>query len=314
MAASGPARALLLCLLALSALPLSAAERDPRVADLERLRGEIAKLQSRLSRAQERTQSLAGELDKTSLQLQLQERRVDEAHTARTLAEDRTAAIAAQVGTLETRLVRVREDLRSRLVGLYRLGRAGYLRLLLALAPGQEVLPAMRQLRYLARRDGELMASFHETRARLTVEQGTLAAERHRLEGWVRQEEQRRAALATTRARQADLLARAERERKNLESRSGALAERAQKLSNLVAFPTPHAGSGPSGASIAASAACSTGGGGARQRSLRAALDPRYGTRVPHHGVDCDAARQRGAHGLPRHGGLRARSGATARR
>ncbi|HXT20048.1 MAG TPA: hypothetical protein VN923_04780, partial [Thermoanaerobaculia bacterium] len=124
-----------------AALPLvaRAAEPDPRVADLERLRGEIARLQSQLQRAQQRTQSLAGELDKTTLELRLQESRLAEAHTARTLAADRTARIAAEVGSLETRLVRVREDLRGRLSGLYRLGRAGYLRLLLALAPGQEV-------------------------------------------------------------------------------------------------------------------------------------------------------------------------------
>ncbi|HET9767005.1 MAG TPA: peptidoglycan DD-metalloendopeptidase family protein [Thermoanaerobaculia bacterium] len=277
-----------LLLLLTAALPLAAAEPDPRVADLERLRGEIAKLQSRLARAQERSQSLAGELDKTSLQLQLQERRVEEAHTARTLAQDRTATVAAEVGSLEARLVRVRSDLRGRLSGLYRLGRAGYLRLLLALAPGQEVFPAMRQLRYLARRDGELLATFHETRAKLTVEQGTLATERERLEGWVRQEEQRRAALATTRAHQADLLARAERERKSLETKSGALAEQAQKLSNLVAFLYGRtANSGPTGQSIAGfRGVLDWPAAGRVTAPFGPRLDPRYGTRVPHHGVD----------------------------
>jgi septal ring factor EnvC (AmiA/AmiB activator) len=258
------------------------------VADLERLRGEIARLQAQLSRVQLRAQSLAGELEQTSIQLQLQERRVDEAHTARTLAADRTAAIAAEVATLEARLVRVRQDLRERLAGLYRLGRAGYLRLLLALAPGQEVLPAMRQLRYLARRDGELMQSFHETRARLAVEQKTLDGERARLEGWVRQEEERRHTLATVRARQADLLARAERERRSLETRSGALADRAQKLSNLLAFLYGRtAGNDPSGAAIQGfRGVLDWPAPGRVTVPFGPRLDPRYGTRVPHHGVD----------------------------
>ncbi|HXT50852.1 MAG TPA: peptidoglycan DD-metalloendopeptidase family protein, partial [Thermoanaerobaculia bacterium] len=280
--------------------PLAAAEPDPRVADLQRLRGEIAKLQSRLARAQERSQSLAGELEKTSLQLQLQERKVDEAHTARTLAEDRTKTIAAEVGSLETRLVRVRTDLRGRLSGLYRLGRAGYLRLLLALAPGQEVLPAMRQLRYLARRDGELLARFHDTRARLAVEQSSLGAERDRLEGWVRQEEQRRAALATTRARQAELLARAESERKTLENRSGALAERAQKLSNLLALLYGRtANSGPSGASIGRfRGVLDWPAAGRVTVPFGPRLDPRYGTRVPHHGIDIATPRGSEVHAV----------------
>ncbi len=286
------ARAALAVFLLSAALPLAAfaAEPDPRVADLERLRGEIARLQSQLQRAQQRTQSLAGELEKTSLDLQLQERRLAEAHTARTLASDRTDAIAAQVGVLETRLVRVREDLRGRLSALYRLGRAGYLRLLLALAPGQEVLPAMRQLRYLARRDGELLASFHETRARLGSEQRTLATERTRLEGWVRQEEERRATLAAVRARQATLLERAERERKSLETRTSSLAERAQKLSNLLAFLYGRtAGSGPSGTSIAKfRGVLDWPAAGRVSVPFGPRLDPRYGTRVPHHGVDLE--------------------------
>src|SRR5205807_501323 len=147
-----------------------------------------------------------------------------EARTAKSLAADRTRLLVTQVSGLEGRLVSVRGDLRGHLAGLYRLGRAGYLRLLLALAPGEEVLPAMRQLRYLARRDSELLSRYHDTRARLDVEQAALAGERHRLDGWVRQEEQRAAKLESLRAQQAALLARVQGEKKTLESRSGALA------------------------------------------------------------------------------------------
>lgn len=274
--------------LLVATVPARAADPDPRVADLERLRGEIAQLQAQLGKAQQRTRSLAGELAATSLQLRLQERRVQEAHTARTLAADRTAAIEAEVGTLERRLVTVRQDLRGRLAGLYRLGRAGYLRVLLALAPGQQVLPAMRQLRYLARRDGELLQTFHDTRDRLAIEQGALTVERQRLEEWVRQEEQRRAGLAKVRARQATLLARAEDERKSLESRSGTLAERAQKLSNLLAFLYGRsAGSDPSGEAIQGfRGVLDWPAAGRVTVPFGPRLDPRYGTRVPHHGVD----------------------------
>jgi septal ring factor EnvC (AmiA/AmiB activator) len=280
-------------IVAFAGAPLLAAAADPRVADLQRLRGEIARLQAQLARAQQRAQSLAGDLEQTSLQLQLQERRVDEAHTARTLAADRTAMIAAEVSSLESRLERTRQDLRGRLAGLYRLGRAGYLRLLLALAPGQEVLPAMRQLRYLARRDGELVRTFHATRSRLGEEQAVLARERGRLEGWVRQEEQRRASLATVQARQSALLERAERERKRLEDKSGALAERAQKLSNLLAFLYGQSGAnGPSGTPIQRfRGVLDWPAAGRVTAPFGPRLDPRYGTRVPHHGVDIATAR-----------------------
>ena len=273
-------------------LRLSAADPDPRVADLERLRAEIAVLQEKLATAQRRSQSLAGELEKTSIQLELQQRKVDEAHTARTLAQDRTAAIATEVSSLEGRLERTRLDLRARLAALYRLGGAGYLRLLLALAPGQEVLPAVRQLRYLARRDGELMKSFHETRATLAAEKTLLDGERQKLEDWVRQEEQRRTALARVRARQAELLARAETERESLETKSGALVERAQKLSNLLAFLYGRSeATNPSGAAIDGfRGVLDWPAAGRVTAPFGPKLDPTYGTRVPHHGVDIETS------------------------
>src|SRR3954451_2469390 len=61
--------------LLLVALPALAAggSKDPRRVGLERLRGEIARLQARLGRVQQQAQSLGNDLEQTSLQLELQE-------------------------------------------------------------------------------------------------------------------------------------------------------------------------------------------------------------------------------------------------
>jgi septal ring factor EnvC (AmiA/AmiB activator) len=281
-------RLLPLLLVALPALAASGGSKDPRLVELERLRGEIARLQARLGRVQQQAQSLGNDLEQTSLQLELQEQRLLEARTARSVTADRTAAIAGQVGQLEGRLVSVRGDLRAHLSALYRLGRAGYLRLLLALAPGQEVLPAMRQLRYLARRDGELLEQYHDTHVQLAVEQENLVTERQRLDGWVRQEEQRAAKLETLRKQQATLLARVEGERRSLESRSSSLAEREQKLSNLVGFLYGRA-TDASGTPIQKfRGVLDWPVAGTVAAPFGPKLDPRYGTRVPHHGIDID--------------------------
>jgi septal ring factor EnvC (AmiA/AmiB activator) len=146
----------------------------------------------------------------------------------------------------------------------------------------------MRQLRYLARRDGELLQSFRDTRDRLAIEQRALGVERQRLEEWVHQEEQRRASLAAVKAHQATLLARAERERKSLETQTDTLAERAQKLSNLLAFLYGRsAGNDPSGEAIQGfRGVLDWPAAGRVTVPFGPRLDPRYGTRVPHHGVD----------------------------
>src|SRR5207302_3226809 len=115
-----------------------------------------------------------------------------------------------------------------------------------------------------------------------------LAGERHRLDGWVRQEEQRAAKLESLRAQQAALLARVQGEKKTLESRSGALAEQAQKLSNLVAFLYGRtAGTNPAGTSIRGfRGVLDWPAAGRVVAPFGPRLDPRYGTKVPHHGID----------------------------
>jgi septal ring factor EnvC (AmiA/AmiB activator) len=277
-----PFAVLALLLLAVAPAP---AQEESREAELERLRGEITRLQSLLVEAQRHERSLAGDLERTGLELSLQERRLAEAETARALTAARIDTGVAEVARLQGRLVSVRADLRGRLTGLYRLGRAGYLRVLLALAPGQQVLPAIRQLRYLARRDGELLAAVMETQERLTGEQRELEAERQRLEGWVRQERERRRSLATLRQRQAALLARAEKERRSLESESGALEEQAERLTNLLAFLSGRR-TAPQGTPIQGfRGALEWPADGAVAIPFGPRLDPRYRTKVPHPGV-----------------------------
>jgi septal ring factor EnvC (AmiA/AmiB activator) len=280
--------AVLLVALLLSVVPAPAEET--REAELERLRGEIAQLQARLGAVQQRQQTAASELEATRLQLELQETRLAEALAAQGVASERIGQLEREVGSLEGRLERVRSDLRGRLGGLYRLGRAGYLRLLLALSPDQELLPAIRQLRYLARRDGTALDGFLDTRARLAVEQRELQQARGRLATWVAQEEVRRAQLETVRRQQAAALARVEGERRTLETRSGALSEQAQKLSNLLAFlygRTPAPGGTPI-QSVKGVLDWPVAGRVAIPFGPR--LDPRYRTQVPHNGLDIATA------------------------
>ena len=262
--------------------PPSAGARE---AELERLRGEIAQLQSRLGAVQARERSVATELERTRLQLTLQETKLAEAQAAQAVAHERIRTLEHEVGSLEGRLRRVRNDLRGRLGGLYRLGRAGYLRLLISLAPGDEVLPAIRQLRFLARRDGDALERFLDTRARLSVEQQELVQARARLATWVEQEEVRRAQLETLRREQAAALARVAGERRTLETRSGALAEQAQKLSNLLAFLYGRNPS-PAGTPIQGfKGVLDWPAAGRVAIPFGPRLDPRYRTKVPHNGV-----------------------------
>ena len=196
------------------------------------------------------------------------------------------------MAALEGKLVELRGQLRRSLVGLYRLGRHGYLRLFLSLKPNQSLLPGIRLLRLIARRDGETLDRFRATRTQLEFERGQLAAGRRELEAWVRREEERRRGLVALRARQVELLAGAQSEGRRLAARTGALREKERKLSALLDFlygrvPDALAGrpmQGFRGVLDWPVRGRVTAGFGPR-------LDPRYGTRVPHNGVDIAAAK-----------------------
>lgn len=296
-------RTLALALLLVLALPLypqapqSPSSRSDRISSRERelagLRAEIARLEARLGEARRRQSGLQDELAAADLELKLQETRLAEAMTARDLAVRRAAASEREVERLERAFLETRRDLHGRLAALYRLGRQGYLRLLLALDPDRPLLPSVRLVRYLARRDRQSMDRYRAARTGLARERDRLVAERAERERWIEREEARRRDLLAVRTRRADLLARVRREERELSARAGDLAERERKLAELLDLLAGDTGNGAGldgtpiqrfrGVLDWPAEGKVTAGFGFR-------LEPRYHTRVPHHGIELATA------------------------
>lgn len=281
----------------LAAAVQEAGEPAARERELADIRTEIARLEERLERVRERAGGLAGDLETLEVELALQEQRLAEARSAGELASGRVADSEAEVERLGAAVRTARADLTRRLGGLYRLGSQGYLRMLLSLhgAAGEAgeggVLQGIRILRYLARRDARSVERYTAARQRLEEERSRLLERRRDVERWVREEEERRAELATARRRQAVLLARVREEERRLTQRSEELADKARRLDELIDL-------------LAAEAAGGAGDGGLAGTDVRRfrgvldrpvagdvtigfgpRLDPRYRTRVPHNGL-----------------------------
>ena len=273
-----------------------------RQQELAAMRQEIAQLEGRLRAARREQSGLRGEVARLDLELELQEKRLAEATAARDLTARQAAAGAAEVARLEGVLAATRRDLSRRLAGLYRLGRQGYVRLLLSLQPDRRLLPSIRLVRFLARRDRLAADRYADARARLAREQERLVARRGELEGWIAREDARRRHLAVLRSRQAGLLARVEREGAALQARAGELADRERKLAGLLDLLVrrePGAGAGEPALDALGTPVQPiqqfrgvldwpargkvTAGFGPR-------LDPRYRTQVPHNGLDIATA------------------------
>lgn len=270
---------------------LARAQEPTREDELEAIRGEISQLQSRLLQVQERQSGIRGELERTEVELELQEKRVEEAAAARLMAAETARATAARVAELEGKLVATRETLRRSLVGLYRLGRHGYLRLFLALKPDQSLLPGIRLLRMIAHRDAGTLDRYRETRTRLEFERDELAAHEREVDAWVTRERERERDLERVRARQVSLLVAVEGEGRQIASRQGELRDKERKVSNLLDFLYGRQSAPLSGRPMQEfRGALDWPVRGRVSAGFGPRLDPRYRTRVPHNGLDIATA------------------------
>jgi septal ring factor EnvC (AmiA/AmiB activator) len=276
--------------LALTA-PLPAQPRRSRESELAALRAEIARLTQRLEVARQAQTGIQGELQSVDVELQLQETRLAEAVAARDLAARRVAAGEADVHRLEGELATARVDLRRRLGGLYRLGRQGYLRLFLSLKPDRRLLPSVRLLRYLARRDRTAIDRYQQARTDLDRERVRLVARRQETEQWIRSEQVRRNQLVAVREHKQQLLARVVKEGQTLAARTTELQDREKKLAaflDLLAGKNPGSPAGTPMAQFRGVLDWPV--EGRVTAGFGSTLDPRYHTRVPHTGVDLAVA------------------------
>jgi septal ring factor EnvC (AmiA/AmiB activator) len=251
------------------------------------LRAEIAELTTRLEAARRQQTGLQGEVAAADVELRLQEARLAEAAAARDLAARRVEEGEREVKRLEENLETARSGLRRRLAGLYRLGRQGYFRLFLSLKPDRRLLPSIRLIRYLARRDRAAIDRYQLAQEDLARERGRLVARREETETWIRREQVRREQLVAVRRHKAALLAKVAKEGQALAARTTELADRERKLAAFLDFLYGRTPGSPAGTPIQEFRGVLDWPAEGRVTSgFGSILDPRYKTRVPHNGVD----------------------------
>lgn len=222
-------RALAVVLLMLATLPAA-----PQRNDLDRVRREITKLRERLDGVRKQAQSAARELEESDLELDIRTRELEiaSAEEARVAAEQQ--ALEIEVAALVPRIARQKEDLRKRLVVLYRLGGLSYVRMFLALDIDTNPIEAVSMLSYLVSHDARAVSRFQAARQQLAVEQGQLAQRRVTLRQTRLAVEERRRAVALAVRQKQTLLARLRTEESGTAEQLAVLEEKARRLQRLV--------------------------------------------------------------------------------
>lgn len=271
--------------------PAATAQTRAREQELAALRAEISALEVRLEAARRQQSGAAGELAAADLALELEQKRLAEAVAARDEAAERETASERQVADLERALDQRRREFQRQLTGLYRLGRQGYLRLFFLLRPDASLLPSIRLMRYLVRRDREAVDGYQEAKQRLARRRDQLAAERRERDRWLGWEQTRRRELVAARQRKAALLARVERERQVLAGRAVELADRERKLAAFLDLLYGRSSTDLAGAPMQQFRGILDWPVAGRViERFGPRLDPRYRTQVPHNGIDLETA------------------------
>ncbi len=266
----------------------SAASPD-REAELERIRGQIAALESRLVELSERRDGLAGDLERTSLELELQGERLAEVRAERAIAEASLVAAEDRLAAARAALDEARDALRRGLGELYRIGRHGALRLLLSIRSEDRLLDGLRILRYLARRDARAIAGHRARRAELAVERAALTRHERRLGELLAREAARHAELGATERSQRRRLGELEGVRTRLSAETASLLDKERKLAHLLDFLYGRASGKLDGVPLEEfRGALDWPLAGRVVTPFGPRLDPRYRTRVPHNGLEIE--------------------------
>ena len=232
---AGIAAGLFIAILALAG-PADPQSQAPADEDLERIRGEISTLQSRLDRVKGRARSTEEELAVIDLELGVRTRELDLAVQRRKQLAEEEFIIRREIERLGDRVKTQEKALASRLAALYRLGEVSYLKVLLAADSSTNPVDALTLVTYLVTRDARTIVTYRGTKDLYTREsirldeQKAEAAEAHSVVL------ARQVAVEQTRREKAMLLGRLREEQRSSSRKLAALEEKAQRLERLLAF------------------------------------------------------------------------------
>ena len=213
---------------------LLAAPAAPQRNDLDRVRREITKLRARLDNVRQQAQSAARELEEADLELGIRTRELEIATAEETRLGKEQQALETQVAALVPRIARQKDDLRKRLVALYRLGGLSYVRMLLAIDIDTNPIEAISMLSYLVSHDARAVTRFQSAQRQLTAQQAQLAQRRQALHQTRLAVEERRRSVALAVRQKQTLLARLRTEESGTAEQLAALEEKARRLQRLV--------------------------------------------------------------------------------
>jgi septal ring factor EnvC (AmiA/AmiB activator) len=220
-----------LLLLALLALGAAGQTANP---DLDRIRGEIARLKERLEDVRRKARTAEEELEVVDIELGIRSRELRIALDIQAQLERERVALEGQIAAILSRIGEQKNQLRTRLVALYRLGGLSYLRMFLSLSDQRDPSSAISMLGFLIHHDSRLISRFQSSREQLALRKAELADRQKRIAAATAVIAQRRREIAAAVAAKERLLASLRVQETGSEQQIADLEEKARRLERLV--------------------------------------------------------------------------------
>lgn len=227
-------RGVALAAIVLLSLITSARSQTAKDADLERVRGEIARLRAKLDDVHRQTKSAQQELEAVDLELDIRTRELTLAIDMQSRLDGERTSIESQIAELSQRIARQKQFLGKRLAALYRVGGLSYVRMAMSIDDRHDPLEAMAMLHFLITRDARAVSRFQTSREQLTSRENDLADRQRRLAEMRRVVEDRQRAVAAAHADKERLVAQLQRQESGSERQLADLEEKAKRLERLI--------------------------------------------------------------------------------
>lgn len=261
------------------------ASRDAR---LESARVEIERLRAELTAMERRERTLLGEIERLGAEQRLREAELEEIRLRLAATDEALAAREREIARLEARQRELQRYVAFRLRELYKKGAASPVGLLVR-EPGAAVTArALAFVAYLLERDIAAARSLRDGRAALEREREALGREREELTRLRADSRAARERVSRARAGRQALLARLRRDRAAGEEALRELERAADELARMAE------GLGRSGRGVQLDVSRFRGlldwpADGRVSRGFGRSVHPRFGTAVPHPGLDIEA-------------------------
>jgi murein hydrolase activator len=205
-----------------------------RHEDLRVLQRRLEESRRRLAAAEKARAGLKQEIDTLDLRLEVAARERDVIAARRAELVKTTEALSSEAEQARTARERAARMLRARILLLSRLGRFGYLRLMLSVEDPRDVVSAMKTLHAVARADAGTLARFSEAGRRLGAALANEMAARRDAEKLLAEDREQEQRIEMLKAERVNRLRKTEAEASQTRRQVAGLSEKAQKLEELL--------------------------------------------------------------------------------